>query len=85
MKRQTAKQCQQCGKPYVGGNASKFCGDACRKLARPDSYYRPQLTCLQCGRKYKGRADRIFFYNIAGTPFADDARQRELIAAVSSS
>ncbi|MFO0825322.1 MAG: hypothetical protein U0792_19750 [Gemmataceae bacterium] len=57
MTRQTAKQCQQCGKPYVGGNATKFCGDACRKLARPESYYRPQLTCLQCGTKYKGRAE----------------------------
>jgi len=36
-------------------------------------------------RRYTGRADRIYFYNIFATPLADEARQRELIAALSSS
>jgi probable F420-dependent oxidoreductase len=35
-------------------------------------------------KKYSGRADRIFFYNLFGTPLADEGRQRELIKAVSS-
>lgn len=35
-------------------------------------------------KKYSGRADRIFFYNLGGTALADEGRQRELIAAVSS-
>jgi probable F420-dependent oxidoreductase len=34
-------------------------------------------------KKYGGRADRIFFYNIGSTALADEGRQRELIAAVS--
>lgn len=35
-------------------------------------------------RKYEGRAHRIFFYNLFGTPLAVERRQRELITALSS-
>ena len=35
-------------------------------------------------RRYAGRADRIYFYNAFATPFADEGRQRELIASLSS-
>ena len=35
-------------------------------------------------RRYAGRADRVYFYNIGATPLAYDGRQRELIAALSS-
>jgi probable F420-dependent oxidoreductase len=35
-------------------------------------------------RRYSSRADRIYFYNLFATPLADEARQRELIAALSS-
>lgn len=35
-------------------------------------------------RRYTGRADRIYFYDLFATPLADEGRQRELIAALSS-
>ncbi len=35
-------------------------------------------------RKYQGRAHRIFFYNLFGTPLAVVERQRELITALAS-
>ena len=35
-------------------------------------------------RRYSGRADRIYFYNLFATPLADEGRQRELITALSS-
>jgi len=35
-------------------------------------------------RRYEGRADRIYFYNLFATPLADEPRQRELINALSS-
>jgi alkanesulfonate monooxygenase SsuD/methylene tetrahydromethanopterin reductase-like flavin-dependent oxidoreductase (luciferase family) len=35
-------------------------------------------------RRYGGRADRIYFYNLFATPLADEARQRELISSLSS-
>jgi probable F420-dependent oxidoreductase len=35
-------------------------------------------------RRYEGRADRIYFYNLFATPLADVARQRELISSLSS-
>ncbi len=34
-------------------------------------------------RRYGGRADRVYFYNLFATPLADEGRQRELIAALS--
>jgi probable F420-dependent oxidoreductase len=34
-------------------------------------------------KRYEGRADRIFFYNLMATPLAAEGRQRELIAALS--
>jgi probable F420-dependent oxidoreductase len=36
-------------------------------------------------RRYETRVDRIYFYNAFATPFADEGRQRELIAALSAS
>lgn len=36
-------------------------------------------------KKYAGRSHRIFFYNLMGTPLAEEGAQRELIAALSSS
>ena len=35
-------------------------------------------------RRYEGRADRLYFYNLFATPLADEPRQRELINALSS-
>jgi hypothetical protein len=35
-------------------------------------------------RRYGGRADRVYFYNLGATPLADEGRQRELISALSS-
>jgi probable F420-dependent oxidoreductase len=35
-------------------------------------------------KRYGSRADRVYFYNIGATPLADEGRQRELIAALSS-
>lgn len=35
-------------------------------------------------RRYEGRAQRIFFYNLFGTPLAVEGRQRELISELSS-
>lgn len=35
-------------------------------------------------RRYAGRVDRIYFYNLFATPLADESRQREFIAALSS-
>ena len=35
-------------------------------------------------RRYAGRADRIYFYNLFATPLGDEGRQRELISALSS-
>jgi probable F420-dependent oxidoreductase len=34
-------------------------------------------------KRYAGRADRIFFYNLLATAWADEGRQRELIASLS--
>ena len=35
-------------------------------------------------RRYEGRADRLYFYNLFATPLAHEPRQRELINALSS-
>ena len=35
-------------------------------------------------RRYGGRADRVYFYNLFATPLADEGRQRELITALQS-
>jgi probable F420-dependent oxidoreductase len=35
-------------------------------------------------RRYEGRADRVYFYNLFATPLSDEDRQRELISSLSS-
>jgi probable F420-dependent oxidoreductase len=45
---------------------------------------KPDDAVDEIRRRYGSRADRIYFYNIFATPLADEARQRELIAALSS-
>jgi hypothetical protein len=45
---------------------------------------KPDDAADEIKRRYGGRADRVYFYNIGATPLADEGRQRELIAALSS-
>ena len=45
---------------------------------------KPDDVVDEVKKRYGGRADRVYFYNIFATPLADDGRQRELIAALSS-
>ena len=45
---------------------------------------KPDDVADEIKRRYGGRADRVYFYNIFATPLADEGRQRELIAALSS-
>ncbi len=45
---------------------------------------KPDDAVDEIKRRYGGRADRVYFYNIFATPLADEGRQRELITALSS-
>ena len=45
---------------------------------------KPDEAVDEIKRRYGGRADRIYFYNLFATPLADETRQRELVAALSS-
>jgi probable F420-dependent oxidoreductase len=45
---------------------------------------KPDDAVDEIKRRYGGRADRIYFYNLFATPLADESRQRELINALSS-
>jgi probable F420-dependent oxidoreductase len=45
---------------------------------------KPDDVADEVKRRYEGRADRIYFYNLFATPLANDGAQRELIAALSS-
>jgi probable F420-dependent oxidoreductase len=45
---------------------------------------KPDDAADEIKRRYEGRADRVYFYNAFATPFADEGRQRELIAALSA-
>jgi probable F420-dependent oxidoreductase len=45
---------------------------------------KPDDVAAEVQRRYGGRADRVYFYNLLATPLADESRQRELITALSS-
>jgi probable F420-dependent oxidoreductase len=45
---------------------------------------RPDEVASEVQRRYGGRADRVYFYNVFATPLADETRQRELISALSA-
>jgi probable F420-dependent oxidoreductase len=45
---------------------------------------KPDVVADEVKRRYGGRADRVYFYNLFATPLANDGAQRELIAALSS-
>lgn len=76
-----AKLYELMSKGDIGGMASEITDEMVATFAVTG---KPDDVVDEVKRRYGSRADRIYFYNLFTTPLADEGRQRELIAALSS-
>jgi probable F420-dependent oxidoreductase len=72
---------EKMAKGDLGGMASEITDEMIETFAVTG---KPDDVADEVKRRYGSRADRVYFYNVFATPLADEGRQRELIAALSS-
>lgn len=77
-----AKLHEKMAKGDVGGMASEITDEMVEEFAITGTL---DDVADAIKKRYEGRAHRIFFYNLMGSPLADEGRQRELITTLSSS
>jgi probable F420-dependent oxidoreductase len=76
-----AKLHEKMAKGDIGGMAAEITDEMIATLAVTG---KPDDVADEVERRYSGRADRVYFYNLFATPLADEGRQRELISALAS-